>query len=219
MSSSAHTLAADVSHVIAATRAWIDTTVIGLNLCPFAKRVVDASLVRYVVSSARGVDSLLADLMREARVLTDTPADTLNTTILVHPHVLGDFLDYNDFIAVAEAALDALGLRGTLQLATFHPEYRFTGTAADDVTNHTNRSPYPMLHLLRESSVSRAVDAMADPRHIYERNAATMRRLGPSGIAALSIAALSAAVRAVADEDSMGSGASPTPRSDTMGTS
>jgi hypothetical protein len=206
MSSDALTLAADVRDAIAATRAWIDTTVIGLNLCPFAKRVVDASLVRYTVSSALVVEPLLDDLLREARLLTNTPAETLDTTLLIHPHVLGDFLDYNDFLAVADAALDALGLRGTLQLASFHPGYRFAGTAADDVTNFTNRSPYPMLHLLRESSVSRAVASVMDARHIYERNRSTMRRLGPSGVAALGVAPRCAT----------GPGACPAPRSDTM---
>lgn len=206
MSTDARMPAADVRGAIAATRAWIDSTVIGLNLCPFAKRVVDASLVRYTVSSALVVEPLLDDLLREARLLTNTPAETLDTTLLIHPRVLGRFLDYNDFLAVAEAALDALGLRGTLQLASFHPGYRFAGTAADDVTNFTNRSPYPMLHLLRESSVSRAVASVTDARHIYERNRSTMRRLGPSGVAALGVAP-----RGATDP-----GACPAPRSDTM---
>lgn len=172
---------------LAATRAWVEGAVIGLNLCPFAKRVVDRSLVRYACSSAVAVDALLHDLLREARALSDTPEDALDTTLLVHPHVLRDFRDYNDFLAVAEAALLEVGLRGTLQLASFHPEYRFAGTRADDVTNFTNRSPYPMLHLLRESSVSRAIASGPDARQICERNISTMRRLGHSGVAALGI--------------------------------
>jgi hypothetical protein len=168
--------------IIAATREWIERAVIGLNLCPFAKSVYAGNLVRLVVSEARTADALLADLEHELRALARTTPEDVETTVLIHPHVLRSFLDYNDFLDVADAAIDRLGLTGVVQTASFHPEYQFAGTAPDDVTNYTNRSPYPMLHLLREESVERAVDGYPGVEQIPERNIETMRRLGLGGL-------------------------------------
>ncbi len=166
---------------IAETRDWIERAVIGLNLCPFAKAVVAKGQVRFVLSEADTPAALLETLGTELAQLRDTPADALDTTLIVHPHVLADFLDYNDFLDSADALVAELGLEGNLQVASFHPLYRFAGSAPDDVENFTNRSPHPTLHLLREDSVSRAVAACPDPDEIVERNIATLRQLGADG--------------------------------------
>ena len=166
---------------IAATRRWLQRAVIGLNLCPFAKSVQAKDQVRYVLSEATTPDALLEDLAAELAWLNDTDPAVVDTTLLIHPWVLGDFHDYNDFLDQADAAVDALGLEGEIQVASFHPDYQFAGTAFDDVGNCTNRSPYPILHLLREASVERAVAAFPDPDVIVERNLATLERLGEEG--------------------------------------
>jgi hypothetical protein len=155
--------------------------VIGLDLCPFARAVHSREQIRWVVSGAATPEELLADLLGELRTLADADPAAIDTTLLIHPSVLGDFLDYNDFLGVADAALADLGLQGTLQIASFHPRYQFAGTAPDDVENCTNRSPYPILQLLREASVERAVAAFPDAAAIYEKNIATLRRLGVEG--------------------------------------
>lgn len=172
---------------MAATRAWIERAVIGLNLCPFAKAVYVREQIRYVVSEAPTPDALLHDLERELRLLAETPPERVDTTLLIHPGVLKDFLDYNDFLDLAGRAVEALGLEGVLQVASFHPDYQFAGTAADDITNFTNRSPYPTLHLLRESSVDQAVAAFPEAKNIYLRNKDTLRRLGKAGWDALGV--------------------------------
>jgi uncharacterized protein len=172
------------SDAIEATRGWIERAVIGLNLCPFAKSVYVSNRVRFVVSDASTADGLLGDLERELRALSRVAPEDVETTVLIHPYVLASFLDYNDFLDVADAAVDRLDLTGILQIASFHPDYRFAGTAPDDVTNYTNRSPYPMLHLLREESVERAVDAFPGAELIPERNMETMRRLGLRAVVA-----------------------------------
>lgn len=164
------------------TRQWVDRVVIGLNLCPFAKAVQAKGQVRYALSQAREAEALLTDLVAEFERLRDTPAEIIDTTVLVHPWVLNDFFDYNDFLDIADAALVELDLEGILQVASFHPGYQFADSAPDDIENHTNRSPFPMLHLLREDSIDRAVAAYPDPDAIIERNQATMRRLGPDGL-------------------------------------
>ena len=137
------------------------------------------------MSSARDEEALLTDLTRALMALAAADPAVTETTLLIHPGVLNDFLDFNDFLGVAEAKLEALGLEGELQIASFHPDYRFAGSAADDVTNCSNRSPYPTLHLLRESSIDAAVAAFPDAADIFERNIDTLRRLGPSGWARL----------------------------------
>ena len=165
----------------AATRHWLEQAVIGLNLCPFAKAVHVKEQIRWVESPARDAQGLLDDLLRELQLLAAADPETVETTLLIHPHALNDFLEYNDFLDVADAAIDELGLTGVLQVASFHPNYQFAGTAPDDVENLSNRSPHPMLHLLREDSIDRAVAAFPDTATIYERNIETLRRLGADG--------------------------------------
>ncbi len=167
--------------VIAATTAWVERAVIGLNLCPFAKAVHVKQQIRYVVCRAGTPEDLLASLMAELRFLADCVPDATDTTLLIHPFVFDDFLDYNDFLDVADAALMELELEGELQIASFHPRYQFAGTDADDITNYTNRAPYPTLHLLREASVARAVVAFPEAGDIYGKNIETLRELGKAG--------------------------------------
>ena len=166
--------------IIAATRSWIERAVIGLNLCPFAKAVYVNERIRYCVSEARSENLLLADLTRELIGLQAADPSNCETVLVIHPYVLADFLDYNDFLDVAEDSVEALGLGGAIQIASFHPLYQFAGSGPDDIENYTNRSPYPMLHLLRESSVEHAAAAQ-DVDAIPERNMQTLRRLGLDG--------------------------------------
>jgi len=166
---------------IALTRRWLERAVIGLNLCPFAKSVYVKQQVRFVLSEARDTDALLQLLRAELLWLHDADPGQTDTTLIVHPHVLTDFLDYNDFLDLADGLVAELGLEGEIQVASFHPDYQFAGTAYDDIGNHTNRSPCPTLHLLREASVERAVAAFPDPEAIVERNIATLERLGVDG--------------------------------------
>ncbi len=170
---------------LAETRAWVERAVIGLNLCPFARAVQVKHQVRYVLSQAGDPDALLAELVDEMQALVAADPARIETTLLVHPQLLGDFLDYNDFLDVVDAALDRQGHAGVLQVASFHPRYQFAGTAPDDVTNATNRSPYPMLQLLREASIERAVAAFPDTAEIYRANLRTLEALGADGWAAL----------------------------------
>ena len=167
--------------VIAETRAWVDRAVIGLNLCPFARAEHVNHRIRYHVSPARTEEALRQDLSTELQALAAADPQACETTLLIHPHVLADFGDYNQFLDQVDAELKRLGLEGVLQVATFHPGYQFAGTDPDDVTNCTNRSPYPTLHLLREASVERAVAGYPDAARIVDRNLATLRRLGPEG--------------------------------------
>ena len=167
--------------VEAAMRRWLERAVIGLNLCPFAKAVYTRDQVRIVVSDADNIDDLREELGEEMLRLRDTLADEIDTTLLVLPHVLGDFLDYNDFLDEADGLLEALELDGVLQVASFHPDYQFAGTEFDDAGNNTNRAPYPVLHLLREESIDRAVAAYPEPDAIIDRNIRTMETLGNDG--------------------------------------
>jgi len=166
---------------IAETRKWLEQIVIGLNLCPFAKAVCVKDQVRFVLSDATTPEALVEELAEELILLRDTPAEQIDTTLIVHPDVLTDFLEYNDFLDNADAAIEALDLQGILQVASFHPQYQFAGVAPDDVSNYTNRAPYPTLHLLREDSVERAVAAFPDPDVIVERNIETLDKLGIEG--------------------------------------
>ena len=152
--------------------------VIGLNLCPFAQRVFQADTIRYVVTDATDADSLRDALARELRLLVETPIAQVETTLLIHPHVLGDFLDYNDFLDIADGLLEEQSLDGVVQIASFHPTYQFAETAPDAVENYTNRSPYPMLHLLREESITRLATDPGELLEIPERNIETLRKLG-----------------------------------------
>jgi len=170
---------------LAETRAWVERAVIGLQLCPFAKAPQVKGQVRYVTSEAVDADALLSDLVEELKLLAAAPPERIETTLLVHPQALTDFEDHNDFLEIAEAALVALDLEGVIQIASFHPDYRFAGSEPDDIANATNRSPYPTLHLLREESIERALATFADPDSIFETNIATLERLGAEGWAAL----------------------------------
>jgi hypothetical protein len=179
----AHNLQAhpDDMPVVQATRQWLEKAVIGLNLCPFAKAVHVKQQVRYVVSQATSAKSLARELARELQALASAEPARTDTTLLVHPYVLEDFLDYNDFLEEADEVLVELGLDGEIQIASFHPAYQFEGTELDDITNFTNRAPYPTLHLIRESSIEQATQAFPDAADIYDTNMATMRRLGLDG--------------------------------------
>ena len=169
------------ANMIARTRDWLERAVIGLNLCPFAKAVHVKQQVRYVVSDASSEEALLIDLLHELESLYDADPEQVETTLLIHPYVLTDFLDYNQFLEVADAAVSELEMDGEIQVASFHPDYQFAGSGPNDVENFSNRAPYPTLHLLRETSIARAVAAFPDAASIYERNIETLRRLGHAG--------------------------------------
>jgi hypothetical protein len=168
-----------------ATRRWVERAVIGLALCPFAEHVYLTDRVRFHVSEQRSAAGLLQDLRSELRHLHQADARQCETTLLIHPWVLTDFAEFNDFLQIVDTAVAELGLEGEIQVASFHPRYQFAGTRPDDIENHTNRSPYPTLHLLREESVERALAAVPDPASIYENNIRRLRELGPAGWAAL----------------------------------
>jgi uncharacterized protein len=169
------------------TRRWLERAVIGLNLCPFAKAVHVKRQVHYAVSEATHPEQLLGDLAKELDDLVAMDATLRETTLLIIPDWLHDFLDFNDFMEQGERLLVARELEGVIQLAAFHPAYQFAGTRPDDITNFTNRSPYPTIHLLREEGIERAVDAFPQPEAIYETNMATLRELGAQGWAALDV--------------------------------
>jgi hypothetical protein len=169
-------------------RHWLEAAVIGLNLCPFAKAVHAKRQVHYAVHLPADDDAGLLDrLLAEANALAALPAAERDTTLLMAPHTLADFLDFNDFTARAERRLARAGFEGTLQLASFHPRFQFAGTEADDIGNATNRAPYPTLHLLREESIDRAVEAFPDAEAIFERNIETLEALGADGWVALNV--------------------------------
>ncbi|HEV7775475.1 MAG TPA: DUF1415 domain-containing protein [Luteibacter sp.] len=170
-----------VEQALADTREWLEKAVIGLNLCPFAKAVHVKQQIRWVVSEATTPESLLEDLNRELEILRDAEPEDIDTTLLIHPWVLDDFLDYNEFLDVADAAIGDLDLEGEIQVASFHPRYQFADTFADDIGNFSNRSPYPTLHLLREASIDRAVEAFPESSAIFDKNMETLQRLGIEG--------------------------------------
>ena len=169
------------------TKHWLEKAVIGLNLCPFAKAVYVKNQVRLVISHARHADDLLEELDRELDLLVATPASEIDTTLLIHPTLFEDFLDFNDFLEIAEGVVDEHELEGVVQLASFHPKFQFDGTEPDDIGNFTNRAPFAMLHLLREESVERAVAAFPEAASIFEQNIATLKKLGTDGWKALGL--------------------------------
>jgi len=195
MSTSVSAAAPSPEHaaVIDLTRDWVEKAVIGLNLCPFAKAVHVKKQIRYVVCDAATPEALLGVLMDELQLLSDVSPEEVDTTLLIHPHVLNDFLDYNEFLDVADTALEDMGLVGELQVASFHPQYQFADSGPDDIDNYTNRSPYPTLHLLREDSIERAVEAFPDASDIFEKNIETVRALGHDGWDKLGLAPKDAA--------------------------
>ena len=160
------------------TQRWIAKIVIGLNLCPFARRVFEGELVRYVVTEAADEETLRGVLASELKTLSSVPISQIETTIIIHPRVLTDFLDYNDFLLEADRLLGTLKLSGMIQIASFHPQYQFEGTSSDSVENYSNRSPFPMLHLLREESITRVVHDPVELEKIPQRNIETLRNLG-----------------------------------------
>ena len=171
--------------IIARTRLWLERAVIGLNLCPFAKAVYIKQQVRFVVTAATTTDELLAELAQELTLLDQADPELISTTLLIHPQAMTDFLDYNDFLEAADAAVDALQLDGVLQVASFHPDYQFADTGPHDIGNYSNRAPFPTLHLLREESLDKAVAAFPDPESIFGTNLKTLEKLGLSGWKAL----------------------------------
>ena len=180
----ADALPGDASFITDTTR-WLERAVIGLNLCPFARAPHIQGKLRMRVSHARDTDALLDDLCGELQSLNALTPEECETGLLIHPFVLTDFLDYNDFLDVADAALQTLGLEGEWQVASFHPHYQFADSTTDDITNFSNRSPWPTLHLLREASIERAMESMSDTDAIYRNNIATLERLGQDGWQAL----------------------------------
>jgi hypothetical protein len=173
--------AATDAEIVHATQRWLERAVIGLNLCPFAKAVHVKRQIRYAVTAATSGGELLAELRHELERLGQARPEEIETTLLIHPQAMTDFIDFNFFLPEADRAIRDLGLEGTVQIASFHPAYEFAGSASDDIANCTNRSPHPTLHLLREASIDRAVAAYPDAAAIYERNIDTLRRLGPEG--------------------------------------
>ena len=169
------------SVAITETTRWLERAVIGLNLCPFAKAVHVKGQIRYAVCLTASPEDLLAELIRELHILVASDSNVTDTTLLIHPNVFSEFLDYNDFLEVANATITELQLDGVIQVASFHPQYQFADTEPDDITNFTNRSPYPTLHLLREESVTRAVAAFPEASVIFEKNIETMTALGRAG--------------------------------------
>jgi hypothetical protein len=168
----------DHLNIIDVIRRWTSSVVIGLNLCPFAKRVFQSDLIRYVVSEAADPEALRSDLADELKMLAAASIETVETTLLIHPHVLQRFMDYCDFLMEAERLVKALGFRGVIQIASFHPEFQFANTDAEAIENYTNRSPYPMLHLIREESISKVAATPDELLQIPKRNAEALRLLG-----------------------------------------
>ncbi len=174
-------MSSNASNIIEETQDWLIKAVIGFNLCPFAKAVHVKGQIKYVVSEATTLEQLLENLAQELEFLAEVSREKTDTTLLIHPEILNDFLDYNDFLELADQLLEDLDLDGELQIASFHPQYQFAGTEIDDVTNFTNRSPYPTLHLIREESIDEAVKAFPEAEAIFETNIQTMEKLGTDG--------------------------------------
>jgi hypothetical protein len=174
-------MSTEAESIIAATQHWLEKAVIGLNLCPFAKAVHVKKQIRYVVSAATTPEALLEELMNELRMLQDADPDKIDTTLLIHPGVFADFLDFNDFQDTVDIAVAEPEFNDEFQVVSLHPQYQFAGTAPEDIENYTNRSPYPTLHLLREASVDRAVDAFPDADQIVDNNVETLKKLGIEG--------------------------------------
>ena len=185
---------------------WLERAVIGLNLCPFAKGVHGKGQIHYVVCSATGSAEVLRSLEAELLALVALPAAERDTTLIMLPACLGDFLDFNDFLDESDALLVSLELAGVLQIASFHPQFRFAGTRDDDVSNCTNRAPWPTLHLLREESLDRAVEAFPDAEAIFGRNVELLETLGADGWTALDVGARALPQDSVSGEVALATG-------------
>lgn len=164
--------------VVRISKAWVEAFVIGLNLCPFAKAPAVKGRIRYCFSDATSPETLHQELLQELLYLVETPLEKVETSLIIHPNVLQGFREYLDFLDWSQALLEQSELEGIIQIASFHPDYQFAGTQITDVENYTNRSPYPMLHLIREDSISKALEAYEDPDGIPERNIEKMKTLG-----------------------------------------
>ncbi|QEY25667.1 DUF1415 domain-containing protein [Neisseria zalophi] len=171
----------DDKTIVSQTKEWLEKAVIGLNLCPFAKAPYVKDLVRIEVSHAKHLDGFLEDLDRELQLLGNTPPEEIETSLLIHPALFGDFFLFNDMLVLADQAIQDNGLEGVIQIAPFHPDFQFEGTDADDITNYTNRSPYPTLHLIREDSISKAAEAFPDAEAVFGRNMALLTEMGKEG--------------------------------------
>lgn len=167
------------------TRHWLEQVVLAQQLCPFARQPYEAEQIRFVCTSATDETALLAYLEEELHYLMATPATEVATSLLIHPWVLQDFYDYNNFLDSAEDVLRQAGFEGEVQLASFHPDYCFAGTAPEDAENYTNRSPWPMLHLLREAQVEAALAHYPDSEQIPVSNIQTMKTVGAAALAEL----------------------------------
>ena len=167
------------------TRRWLEDAVIALNLCPFANRVVQDKTLRIAVSTSTDLDEAFRFTLSEAQLLLESPPEQISTTLAVLPNVLKSFEAFWQFTAEIEGALDAAGATGTLQIATFHPDYRFDGVDPNDPSNYTNRAPHPTVHLIREQQLAEAIATYNNPENIPERNIQVMRDLGIEGILAL----------------------------------
>ena len=180
---------ADAARAVDDTRRWLERAVVGLNLCPFAKAVLVKQQVHFAASEAQDAAGVLEDFARELEALVASPAQERDTTLLVIPDGFEDFLTFHDLVQRAERLVRKRGFAGVVQVASFHPRFVFAGAEEDDITNYTNRAPWPTLHLLREESIDRAVAAFPDASSIYEANMAALRRLGPEGWRALDVEA------------------------------
>lgn len=178
---------ADTQTVIQHTLTWLEKAVIGLNLCPFAKAPHAKGRIRISVSRAKHLDGFLEDLDRELQFLAEVPPEETETTLLVHPSLFTEFLIFNDMLDLADAAITDNRLEGIIQIAPFHPRFQFEGTAPDDISNYTNRSPYPTLHLIREDSIAKAIEAFPNAADIFERNIALLENMGHDGWSKLEI--------------------------------
>ncbi|MGB1010495.1 MAG: DUF1415 domain-containing protein [Thiolinea sp.] len=169
---------ANAADIVAQTRYWLETVVVANNLCPFAQRPFQDERVRFIVTDSARAEFLLEDLLHELKRLHETPVEELETTLLIHPGVLENFHDYNDFLDLVDELLVQEGFEGEFQIASFHPDYQFADTQFEDAENYTNRSPWPMLHILREASLETAIAAHPDVAGIPERNIALMEEMG-----------------------------------------
>ena len=175
--------------VVQDTRRWLERAVIGLNLCPFARAVHVKGQIHYAVSLALEPADVLDVLASELKALVALDSEVRDTTLLILARGFEEFLAFNDFLARANAVLRQLSLQGIVQIAPFHPLFQFADAAQDDIANCTNRSPYPILHLLREASVDRAVAVFPEADEIFEKNIRTLTELGVQGWAALDVSA------------------------------
>ena len=169
--------------IIKSVQRWVEQFIVELNLCPFAKREIVKSRVRYVCTDAATEEQLLVALEAELEFLSESTST--ETTLLIHANVLHEFYDYNQFLDIADSLLQEMNLDGVFQIASFHPRYQFGGTEVDDAENYTNRSPYPILHLLREDSLEQAIADHADVDQIPIRNIELMNDIGADKLKAM----------------------------------